>query len=92
MKLIVTLSITILISVQITAQIDTTLKEFCLLHVGDTRQYRNQDNFLSTAQILKDTILDGYKYYVITGGGTRTLGGITRIDSVLRVQTRWGDL
>ena len=92
MKLILTLSIIVVIVVQMFAQIDTTRKEFFPLHVGDTWQYSTEDGMLLTAKIRADTLIDNITYYIFEKiGGIRTLGsGIIRVDSLAKVQTRWG--
>jgi hypothetical protein len=88
--------ISLLISTFCFSQIDTTKKDFYPLKIGNLWQYRNESYILSTTKIYKDTIIDGYSYTLMTGGGTHTFGGYMRIDTLLRIITRhggpfWGD-
>lgn len=80
----------LLISTFCFSQIDTTKKDFLPLKNGNLWQYRSESNLLSTTQIYGDTIIDGFRYSLMTGGGTRTFGGYMRIDSLLRVINRYG--
>ena len=70
-------------------QIDTTRKEFYPLQRGNLWQYRNERNKLVIQQVVGDTILDGERYFLLIHS-LRTSGGITRIDSLMRIQIRWG--
>jgi len=72
------------------AQIDTTLKEFFPLHVGDLWQYRNEDNNLAIQKVIGDTIIDGQHYFLLIHSLRTSGGGITRVDSLLRVQILYG--
>lgn len=83
--------ILLVFTVNIFAQIDTTRKEFYPLHIGDIWQYRNADNQLGTMKVTGDTLIDGYLYYKIVGGGLRTSGnGTIRIDSLMEVEIYGG--
>lgn len=75
---------------QIYAQIDTTRSEFFPLHIGDLWQYRNQNNQLAIQRVVGDTILDGKRYFLLIHSLRTSGGGITRIDSLLRIQNRRG--
>jgi hypothetical protein len=83
--------ITIIITViNLTAQIDTTRKEFYPLQIGNLWQYRDENNNLAIQQVVGDTILDGDNYFTLVHSLRTSGGGITRIDSLLRVQNRIG--
>ncbi len=69
------------------SQIDTTLKEFYPLKIGNVWQYQHVDPFgvqyISTCRIAGDTILpDGERYYQGCG--------LVRIDSLLHVWQNYG--
>lgn len=93
MKTILLILLIFMVTLNAFPQIDTTLKEFFPLHIGDVWQYRNENSQLLTAKIESDTSIAGQSYYVFKGMGLRTSGsGITRIDSLLRVvQYGYGD-
>lgn len=82
MKFIIFLTITFILSSSIVfSQIDTSLKEFYPLKLGNLWQYRDQDNTLYTEQVVKeDTVLpNGKNYFYIKGYY------FVRIDSALRI-------
>jgi hypothetical protein len=68
------------------AQIDTTLKQFYPLHLGDLWQYRDQSNQLVKQEVIGDTMINGQKYFLLIHSLYSSGGGITRIDSSLRIQ------
>jgi hypothetical protein len=72
------------------AQIDSTRKEFFPLHVGDLWQYRDESNMLAIQQVIGDTVLEGHRYFLLIHSLRTSGGGITRVDSALRVQMRRG--
>jgi hypothetical protein len=82
--------ITIVSIINLSAQIDTTRKEFYPLKVGNLWQYRNENNQLLTMIISGDTALENYQYYKIEGSGLRTTYPHMRIDTLIRVQNRRG--
>jgi hypothetical protein len=72
---------------QADAQLDTTLKEFCPLKVGNTWQYQyttpTGSQYVGTCTITGDTVLpDGHRYFQGCG--------LVRIDSLLRVWQNYG--
>jgi hypothetical protein len=71
-----------------TPQIDTTLKEFYPLQVGNTWQYLRDNNSILTSKIKTDTLLNGELYYVFETIALRSQGKSIRIDSLMRVQNR----
>lgn len=71
-------------------QIDTTKKDFYPLKIGNLWQYRNESNLLSTEKIIGDTIIDGYFYYSFVNLHNTSSIVPRRIDSLLRVITRYG--
>ncbi len=81
-----------LISINIFAQIDTTLKEFWPLELGDTWQYHNENGEISSylQVVAEDTLLpNNFRYAIIGVPPTFSTGfSYERIDSLLRVQ--WG--
>jgi hypothetical protein len=84
------LSIIVWTAIDAFPQIDTTRKEFYPLHVGDIWQYKNETFQLLTARIRSDTVIDNIKYYVFETVGLKTSGGITRVDSLIRVEIYGG--
>ena len=76
---------------EIFPQIDTTRKEFYPLKIGNFWQYRSENNNLVIQQIVGDTLIDGEKYFTFIHSLRTSGSGIIRIDSLLRVQIRWGD-
>ena len=94
MKKLMVLAMLFIITSNIFAQIDTTLKEFFPLQVGNLWQYwNNADNQLHTMTIAGDTTLDGYLYFVVEGsGGLRTNSIYMRIDSLMRVELYGGNV
>jgi hypothetical protein len=79
-----------IIGINLSAQIDTTRKEFYPLQIGNIWQYRNDINQILTATIKADTMLDGEHYYVFERVALRTQGKVVRVDSLIRVQNRRG--
>jgi hypothetical protein len=90
MKRIILFTLTLIMAINLSAQIDTTRKEFYPLQIGNLWQYRDENNFLGTTIIRADTILNGIQYFVFERVALRTQGGIIRIDSLMRVQNRRG--
>ena len=88
--LLADLILTLLVIAKSPAQIDTTLKEFYPLHTGDLWQYRNQYNQLVMQKVVGDTMIDNDRYFVLIHSLISSGGGITRIDSILRIQN-YGD-
>ena len=72
------------------AQIDTARKEFFPLHIGDLWEYRNASGNLAIQQLIGDTLLDSQLYLLLIHSLRTSGGGITRVDSLLRVQNRGG--
>jgi hypothetical protein len=72
------------------AQIDTARKEFFPLHIGDLWQYRDEYGGLVIQQVIGDTLLDGHQYSLLIHSLRTSGGGITRVDSLLRVINRRG--
>ena len=88
---ILSITLVLICTLKIIPQIDTTRKEFYPLQIGNIWQYSTENNQIYTAKIKADTIIDGIIFYEFERVGLRTSGsGITRIDSLLRIQTRWG--
>jgi len=83
-----TITLIFISAINLTAQIDTTRKEFYPLQVGNIWQYRDNNDQLSTGKIVRDTIIDGYLYFIQQGGGVRSQGEVMRIDSFMKVQIR----
>jgi hypothetical protein len=91
MKKVLTISIFMLSLNCLTAQIDSTLKDFYPLHIGNMWQYKNNFGDLLTTIIGSDTLLDGNLYYAYKRVGLRSQGGLaTRVDSLMRIQNRRG--
>jgi hypothetical protein len=92
MKRIILFTLTLIMAINLSAQIDTTLKEFWPLGLGDTWQFRNQHGEISTyiQVIAVDTLLpNGYRYAKIGVPPNFNTGfSYDRIDSLFRVQ--WG--
>jgi hypothetical protein len=77
-------------AIKVSAQTDTTLKEFYPLGIGDTWQHRNQYGEISSYQkvVSEDTLLpNGYRYAKIGVPPNFNTGfAYRRVDSLLRVQ------
>jgi len=78
-------------SINLFAQIDTTLKEFYPLQVGNLWQYRNEYDQLLTTKIRADTLIDNEMYYLYGNVALKTQGGIAiRVGPLMRIQNRSG--
>lgn len=82
--------ISLLIATFCFPQIDTTKKDFYPLKIGNLWQYRNETNHIATEKIIGDTLIDGYFYYSLANLYNISSTVPKRIDSLLRVITRWG--
>jgi len=84
------LYITLLLSVNIIAQQDSSLAEFWPLHIGDTWQYKNhKGEIVDFSKIVSiDTLLSNNKLYAKIGVPPNFTSGFSydRIDSLFRVQ------
>lgn len=67
------------------SQIDTTRKDFFPLHINDLWQYRDENNKLAIQRVVGDTIINGERYFLLIHSLKSSGGGITRIDSLLRI-------
>ncbi len=90
MKKMMVLTILLVITIDIFAQIDTTRKEFFPLHIGDLWQYKDEDNNIAIQQVVGDTILDGEKFFLLIHSLRTSGGGIMRIDSLIRIELYGG--
>lgn len=82
--------ISLLIATFCFPQIDTTKKDFYPLKIGNLWQYKNETNHIATEKIIGDTLIDGYCYYSLANLFNISSTVPKRIDSFLRVITRWG--
>lgn len=89
-SLVVVITAFIILQNPVFAQIDTTRKEFFPLQIGNVWQYQSALGDLYTMTVTNDTVLDGYKYYLLDGGGLRSLYPVVRIDSLMQIQGRRG--
>jgi hypothetical protein len=87
---ILTVILVLIFTGNIIPQIDTTRQKFFPLQIGNLWQYRNGNNKLVIQQIVGDTVIDGEKYFLFIHSLRTSGNGIIRIDSLLRIQVRWG--
>ena len=84
------LYITLLLSVNIFAQLDSSLAEFWPLHIGDTWQYKNQQGDITyyIGVVNSDTLLPNKRNYAKIGvpPDFRTGFEYDRIDSLYKIQ------
>jgi hypothetical protein len=76
-------------------QIDTTIKDFYPLKIGNLWQYRNESNSIGNQKVIGDTTIDGINYLLLIHSLPST-HGVLRIDSLYRLINRgggpfWGD-
>jgi hypothetical protein len=94
-NLILTLSLITNI-ITLNAQIDTTLKEYFPLEIGNYWEYRDNLNNIWKIEVIKDTIMpNGKKYFVLKDSTDWVAGGVRynlyRIDDSMRVWQYAGD-
>ncbi|HSL90655.1 MAG TPA: hypothetical protein VK870_15230, partial [Ignavibacteriaceae bacterium] len=96
MKLFLFITLFLIHSNKLYAQIDTTLKEYFPLQIGNYWEYRDNLNNIWKIEVIKDTIMpNGKKYFVLKDSTDWVAGGVRynlyRIDDSMRVWQYAGD-